>query len=271
MSYYYLTTKEDQILQLIQAFRFLTRVQIQTILKHKDKKRINSWLKKLTDEEYLGRIYSNKLPEKNKPAIYYLHHRGILYLKNRHYATAVKLKKYYQDKQRSEQFINHCLLIGDLYLHILNDPPLVKSPANQATPKPLSTSQFLTRSQLSSLPVLTPLQPTIYWQRKNSHKIRDYLIEVIGEEWPRFAIRSRLRAYLEFYDSKEWTEATAAPFPFILLICPTPKIQQFVLRFTAKLLDNPFIDSGLIITVTTVEDIITQGFYADIWEHVTVP
>ena len=41
----YISEKQKEILKLIHKFRFLNRIQIQTIMKHKDYKRINVWLK----------------------------------------------------------------------------------------------------------------------------------------------------------------------------------------------------------------------------------
>ena len=48
----YITPKQQEIPKLIYKFRFLNRIQIQTLLNHKDKRRINSWLKDLSEKEY---------------------------------------------------------------------------------------------------------------------------------------------------------------------------------------------------------------------------
>lgn len=42
-----ITYKQKTILGLLYTHRFLTRIQIQTFLNHKDKKTINLWLKDL--------------------------------------------------------------------------------------------------------------------------------------------------------------------------------------------------------------------------------
>ena len=46
-----ITYKQREILHLLYTHRFLTRIQIQKFLKHKDKKTINLWLKDLRDKE----------------------------------------------------------------------------------------------------------------------------------------------------------------------------------------------------------------------------
>ena len=52
-----ITRKQREILDLIYSHRFLTRIQIQAFLKHKDKKTINLWLKDLRSKNYINWIY----------------------------------------------------------------------------------------------------------------------------------------------------------------------------------------------------------------------
>ncbi len=52
----YITPKQQEIPKLINKFRFLNRLHIQKILNHKDKRRINSWLKDLVTKEYLEKV-----------------------------------------------------------------------------------------------------------------------------------------------------------------------------------------------------------------------
>ena len=67
-----LTKKQQEILRLLYNFRFLNRIQIQALLKHKDPKTINLWLRDLRAKGYVEWIYSTHFAEKTKPAIYYL-------------------------------------------------------------------------------------------------------------------------------------------------------------------------------------------------------
>ena len=66
------TEKQKDIIDNVFRFRFINRYQIQKIVGHKDSKRVNVWLKDLVEKNYLGRIYSRKLLENTKPAVYYL-------------------------------------------------------------------------------------------------------------------------------------------------------------------------------------------------------
>src|SRR5579859_1360954 len=114
-----LTKRQEEILVLIYRFRFINIKQLQRYFKHKDARRINTWLRDLVAKKYLGRIYSHKLLENTKPAIYYLMNNGIIWIRydvGATYANSGQLeirhiKKFYQDRKASEAFINHCVAI----------------------------------------------------------------------------------------------------------------------------------------------------------------
>jgi hypothetical protein len=75
------TKKQQELLKLLCKYRFLNRIQIQALMKHKDCKTINLWLKDLREKQYAEWIYSTHFAEKTKPAIYYLSLNGIRHLK----------------------------------------------------------------------------------------------------------------------------------------------------------------------------------------------
>jgi len=53
-----LTKKQQLILILLYCFRFLNSKQIQEFLRHKDHRRINTWLKDLSEKEYIARDFN---------------------------------------------------------------------------------------------------------------------------------------------------------------------------------------------------------------------
>ena len=76
-----ITTKQEDILQLLYVYRFLDRKQRQLAMNHTDKRRVLAWLKDLREKHYVEWIYSTDFAEKTKPAIYYLSLNGVRYLK----------------------------------------------------------------------------------------------------------------------------------------------------------------------------------------------
>ena len=72
MSKKIITNKQKIIQILIYTFRFLNSKQIQVFLNHKDHRRINSWLKDLSDKQYLERDFKPVYGTLTKPAVYFL-------------------------------------------------------------------------------------------------------------------------------------------------------------------------------------------------------
>ena len=109
-----ITTKQQEILKLIYKYRFLNRIQIQKLLKHKDKRRIISWLKDLREKQYVDWHYNaTDFIAKSKPAIYYLALNGIQYLRGQSTYPAEELRKRYKEPNRTQVFIDRCLLVAD--------------------------------------------------------------------------------------------------------------------------------------------------------------
>jgi hypothetical protein len=67
-----ITKKQQEILRLLYTYRYLNRIQIQALLHHKNRRRINEWLSDLQDKHYVEWIYSTDFEQKTKPAMYYL-------------------------------------------------------------------------------------------------------------------------------------------------------------------------------------------------------
>lgn len=248
--YLYPTPKQHDLITLIYRFRFLNRIQLQTLLHHKDKRRINAWLKELTQYKYLGRIFSTKLLENTKPAIYYLSHEGILYLRDRGIATEQQLKKYYEDNHRSQRFIDHCILLGTMYVQL------------QQEQKDGKKLQFLTKSGFGESEALQEIRPSAYYTKS---KAKHYFIELFDEGMPRFAIRARIRQYFAFYWSATWEQETKAKFPAILLVCQSEQIQRFLWKFISTTLEEEGEAEDLIFSLTTKALLEAQGMKGKIW------
>jgi hypothetical protein len=220
-----ITPKQLEILLLLYRFRFLNRLQLQTLLKHKDTKRINAWLKDLTDRKIIGRHYSTKLKENTKPAIYYLMTKSKqLLLDQPGIDNKLLLKRIYREKTRSVRLINHCLQLADFYLDLL------KTATNEKL-------HFFTKSDLSTHYYLPYNRPDAYIAREGKTTKR-YFLEIIDEGTPRFMIRKMIERYIEYYDANTWQERTGHPFPSILILCPNDQIKSFMHRYLSQVMEE---------------------------------
>lgn len=257
MTYIYPTPKQETIINYIYQFRFLNRIQIQTLMHHKDYKRINVWLKELTEANFLGRIYSKKLLENTKPAIYYLSGKGIKFMHERRKIPKEQLKKYYEDKNRSQRFIDHSLFLGDLYLILLSQT---------AEDEKL---KLFTKAQLTDYEYFPHPLPDGYIaiESKDKSNIKRYFLEVFDEGIPRFALKARLKQYVSYADDGEWeTNTDNSPFPIILLVCPTEAMKKYLHRYIPKLMEEETVDIRFYLS--TREAIRKQDLEKGVWEKI---
>lgn len=262
-----ITPKQQTILTLLYQYRFLNRIQIQSFLQHKYHKRINDWLNDLTDKAYLNRIYSKKLPDKNKPAVYYFAPNAICLLKSQESCPPELIRKLYREKERSQAFIDQCILLGDICLTLRDEINKEHEDGKKVSFEFSMRTDFANPD--SQFYFLTELQPhllAVKHTKKKQTKDTWHLLEIFELTLPNYSIRKRFRTYLEFYWSSEWESSTKLPFPSLLFVCPTTAILIYAKRYARKLLkeaDNP---DDLKIFLTTAEKVKDKGITGEIWE-----
>ncbi len=112
-----ITKKQLGILLLLYQFRFLDTHTIQLLLHHKLPTRIQSWLQDLTRKGYIHQFYDRtSFVERTKPAVYCLSTKARKILKEQKECEVYVLNQIYREKDRSEEFKNHCCYIANLYL-----------------------------------------------------------------------------------------------------------------------------------------------------------
>lgn len=222
-----ITNQQLSILLLLFRFRFLTRIQIQTILKHKHPSHINKYLKNLSDNNIIYKLYKKTYPENIKPTIYCLNKNSIDYLNRDNNLDSLLIKRIYKDKNRSERFKKHCLEIADLYIE---------------TTKQILQSErqlfFYTKTDLFDYTFLIKPYPDVYLAIESKKNTKRYFIDVIDEDTPRFVIRNRIKKYIEYFLDNQWQINTSYPFPEILLICQDNLLTKYLSKFIKNTLEN---------------------------------
>lgn len=213
-----LTKKQREILYLLYRFRFLYRNHIQSLLNHKDHRRINSWLKDLVAQGYIRRLNNREsFIERMTPGLYTLLPKSVKVLQENPECWIVTLKRITRKKNYSQTFIDSHLLIADMYFW-----------ANQVK-KPTTKLQFLTITELAGQTFFPQPLPNAYMAFSTPHnRTKRYFVEVLDEVMPRFVIRVRIKRYFDYAEDKEWEENTKHPFPKVLIICPNERVQKYV-------------------------------------------
>lgn len=226
-----ITYKQRAVLDLIYTHRFLTRIQIQKLMKHKDKKTINLWLKDLRAKDYINWIYDkDDFINKTKPAIYFLGVNVIRHFGNLDFHPNEKLHKRYREHERSQAFIDHCLLLADVCLE-LNDE---RNGTYYTTTGYYYETEADYRSEiryhfLSENELIQPQLCIAQSEDDTDDSFGDpdtteasYLLEIFDPTLPRYRLRNKLKKYVEYLEEEldEWDEQTYGdPRPTILLVC----------------------------------------------------
>jgi hypothetical protein len=276
-----ITTKQQEILKLLYRYRFLNRIQIQKLMKHKDYRRINAWLKDLREKHYVEWIYSDHFLEKTKPAIYYLGLNGIRHLKQqtvtnkegkeRPQYPLPELRKRYRECERSESFIARSTLIADccINLQAKTDQKIKYDIMLQADYVDSTHNyRFLAESD-TIMPDLCIVKEEIRSGQKENI-LTNYLLEVFDATLPRYRLKYRLSKYVEFLSDDEWESGDNDPSPIMLLVCPTTADLIYAKHRTKNLLNREWEEDDEDrphVRFATTEQLKKHGTTAKIWEE----
>lgn len=253
-----ITNKQQQIIRLLYRHRFLDRKQIQTLLQHKDKRRIITWLKDLREKQYVQWIYDgDDFAAKTKPAIYYIGLAGIRYLKTTGDYPTIELRKRYKETGRKQSYISRCLLIADCCI-ALDD----KAKTSQSL-----RYTYVTEADYSDLDspynsTLGELKPHLYFEKNDSKSNTTYVMELFDDLLPRYQVKKRLGEYVEYLKDKE----PDASDSIVLLAFSSTADLLYAKRRLRLLLEDD--ENELIIRLTTVDKIKKDGITSEIWEEV---
>jgi hypothetical protein len=295
-----LTKKQQEILRLLYGFRFLNRIQIQALLRHKDPKTVNLWLRDLRTKGYAEWIYSTHFAEKTKPAIYYLGLNGVRYLRTLTrkskdddgkvvalptYPTE-ELRKRYKEPTRSQTYIDRCILVADCCLALERENTVY-----EATGKKLhyyyqtEAAYLLERSYYHFVldiddelihPHLIFCQDKLNNDGQEEKTVESYILEVFDPTLPRYRMKKRLGDYVKFLDDEgdEWKEQTdTEKLPILLFVCPRMSDLIYAKRRTRKLIADAWYweDDDAEkprVRFTTMDKLKQRGMLAkEIWEQ----
>lgn len=284
-----ITGKQKEIVDFVYRFRFINRKQIQKILNHKDPKRINVWLKDLVEKGYLGRIYSHKLLENTKPAIYYLSNNAILwarYEKGMEYGAEFEqldfkyLKKFYEDKHASQTFINHCSDIFDFYIQLKEKEKKNKKVEYQITTKTeLWITEKLHTYKEGEFENIKEIIPDMYIEKFENPEEEDissqtFFLQLFDPGVPRYALRYKIDQYIKFNQNDEWKHRFSGldgKFPILLLIFPNQQKATQIGKYIKKQLDSSYDLEAMTFTLTTYKQAIEDWLSDNIWTVVKEP
>lgn len=239
------------IIHFIYRFRFLTSIQISKLLKQ-SLRYTNYHLHLLSTKNYLGKHYSRTLGQANQPAVYFLASKSIGVLSNLENFDKRALKRIYREKIRSQQFIAHASFLADYFLFLRNE-----------SEKTGHTFHFFTKTDLQAHPYLIHPLPDAYFARVDkANNTKRYLVEVIEDSSPRFALRKRIEQYCDYIDDGKFTDVTGHDFPTLLFICPGYASFIYLKKHIARIYEETSLDQIEIYIATK------EGAFTGTWEMI---
>jgi hypothetical protein len=259
------TNKQQEILKLLYAYRFLNRIQIQALLHHKNRKNINEWLHDLREKQYVTWIYSTDFAEKTKPAIYHLGINGVRYLRATGDYPAGEIRKRYYESDRSQGFISRSITLADISIELVG-----KSSESVQYVAQTQAEYALPYSSFRFLAKIDVFHPDICYTKQEGELKKTYLVELLDATLPRYRVKRRLKVYVEYldYEFDEWQRLSGmTERPIVLFICPTVGELLFAKRRTQKLLESVPDRTQMHLKFATVDAVRQSGVISKVWEE----
>jgi len=283
-----ITNKQKEIIDLVFKFRFINRHQIQKLFNHKDARRINTWLKDLVSKNYLGRIYSTKLLENTKPAIYFLGNNGIIFIrsnKGEEYLVENEqldfkhMKKFYEDKNASLTFINHSIVICEFYNQLKEVERNSKKDALEydvQTKTEMWIYKQLHNNHDEDFTKTKQSIPDLYIEKvKNPYdktlQTQTFFLELFDSHVPRYAIVYKIKQFIKLIEEGSWKQYANmdGKCPIFLLIFPHYRKLNLVIQKIWEQLEQNYESDDITILTTTYQKAITKGITDNIWTKIS--
>ncbi len=255
-----ITKKERLILMLLYIFRFLNSKQIQEFLNHKDHRRINSWLKDLSNKKYIERDFKAIFGTLTKPAVYYLTALGRKDIKDGHdYYFPHYLKRISRDNKASKAFRIRCQILADWYLMLFSNTEknienkdkskvgidivdymeivLANSSKDYKDTIPLNKLQFFTPAHFPSFVLLEGIKPDAYLRKRTTKGVSHGLLFVLDAYIPRFLLRYTLKRIFDTLDEESWEDESVHSLE-IYFLCPNNMIITYCRRLLPSFLEK---------------------------------
>jgi len=183
------------------------------------------------------------------------------------------LRKLYRDKDRSESFIEQCVLSGNIVLQLKEAAHKSKEEGESELSYQVATAMDIANpeyrfnffSEIKSDLLLKKLS-----KKKTSGRTKStfFLFIIFPPTLPKHSVRKRIKDVINLYSGYEWDGVEDLPFPTTMIVCPTISTLIYAKRLTKKLLEEEDNPDDLHFQFTTAEKLKDHGVSNKIWEAV---
>lgn len=218
-----LNTEQIQILKLLYKFRFVSAALLKKhFAKSNPGMNVFRRLETLEQQGFIAKRYFDNYRLLHKPVAYHLLPEGIRKLQeSKSLGLDARFKAIYKDRSVSEQFIQDCFDILDIYVSLQSRNVDIK----------FFTKQDLSHEDYEYFP--QPL-PDAYIKLPHG---KHYFLQVHHKHQPFFVATRAAKRYMDYFENGVWDD-TGTSFPIVLFVVDTPSIQSRLHEFVAKSIDD---------------------------------
>lgn len=236
------------VLYALYKFRFGTTDLLRsTQTKNISRQYMNTRLRILCEQEYIGRRYDSSYRLQAKFAHYYLLPQGIEILKQHreHFSSRV-LNNIKRDEHASDRFAGHCINVFAIYARLKELHGKVSGSAFH-----FYTRSYMTSDKAEGFP--NPLPDAFAsFRAQAGQPLKHYLIECFDDTMPQSVMRKRIEQLVDHADSEEW--ALTTDYPNILLVCETERLKMPMERWAKRAVENGWV-TDLVVTVQSIDNL----------------
>lgn len=213
-----LNIEQIQILESLYKFRFVTVSTLKAYFSESNPgMNVFKRLEVLQQQGFIAKRYFDNYRLLHKPVAHYLLPDGVRKLaecRDEDDRDEINIKGIYRDGRVREPFVMHCLMIFDLYNHLVA--------------KYGYDLNFLSRSDLVALDnFLRPL-PDAYVTFETGDGARHFFLEILDDDVHLFIdVSKKIKRYLNYRESGDWTMIDSV-FPVVIFVCNSETIVKEV-------------------------------------------
>jgi hypothetical protein len=178
-------------------------------------------LETLEQQGFIAKRYFDNYRLLHKPVAYHLLPEGIRKLQeSKELGLSARFKAIYKDKSVSEQFIQDCFDILDIYISLQSRNVDIK----------LFTKPDLNHEDYEYFP--QPL-PDAYLKLQGG---KHFFMQVHHAHQPFFVVTRAVKRYMDYFENGVWDD-TGTDFPVVLFVVDKPSIQKRLHEFVARDID----------------------------------
>lgn len=223
-----LTVQQQRVLKLLFKFRFVS-AQLLGLVMGIRRVSVYEVLEKLVSKDLVTKVYKNEYRIHGKPAYYYLNKTGVTTVRKLMDAKESVVHALYKNEEATEEFIEHCLKLTQLYTAIMPSLP--------------DNSDIFTKTEINRFKQFPKNRPDFYIRTPDGHEA----IVVLVDEKPPYITRKRLDEIITHSEDEGWD----GDYPRICFVLKDGNAKNSFLYTTRKKLESMGFDEEEIYILAT--------------------